>query len=411
MDRTVLVIGAGLAGARTAEALRGLGHDGRLVLVGDEEQLPYERPPLSKEYLHGRTGFDTALVHPQRWYDDHRVELRTGAHVRSLDAAAHLATLDDGSTVRFDSAVLATGSSPRRLDVPRGDAALLLRTREDSDRLRSVLSDRPRVVIVGSGWIGLEVAAAAVAAGCPVTVVERGALPLEHAVGPELGGLFASLHRDHGVTFLVRREVTEIVTDGAEGVAAVRLSDGRTLEADVVVAGIGVEPRQSLAAGAGLTVTEGVVVDDHLRTSHPDVYAVGDVALAYHPFVGKHVRVEHWANAKHQPDVAAASALGMERRYDRLPYFFSDQYEMSMELTGFLEPGGYDDLVLRGDAPSLTFCAFWLQHGRVVAGMSSNVAGAVPQVDRLVRSRAVVDPDELRDTGTSLSDLAARSSA
>lgn len=411
MDRSVLVIGGGLAGARTVEALRGLGHDGRLVLVGDEDQLPYERPPLSKEYLHGRTAFDTAVVHPERWYDDHRVELRTGAHVRSLDAAAHLATLDDGSTVRFDAAVLATGSSPRRLPVPGGDAALTLRTRADSDRLRSVLSDAPRVVVVGSGWIGLEIAAAAVAAGCTVTVVERGALPVEHAVGSELGGLFASLHRDHGVTFLVRHEVAEVVLDGAQAVAAVRLSDGRVLEADVVVAGIGVEPRQSLAAGAGLTVTEGVVVDEHLRSSHPDVYAVGDVALAYHPFVGKHVRVEHWANAEHQPAVAAASALGMDRRYERLPYFFSDQFEMSMELTGFLEPGGYDDLVLRGDVPGLTFCAFWLQHGRVVAGMSSGVQGAIPQIEQLVRSRAEVVPDELRDSGTSLSDLAARLTA
>lgn len=408
MDRTVLVIGGGLAGARTVEALRGLGHDGRLVLVGDEDELPYERPPLSKEYLHGRTAFDAAVVHPERWYDDHRVELRTGSHVRSLDAAAHLATLDDGSTLRFDAAVLATGASPRPLAVPGGEAALTLRTRADSDRLRSVLSDSPRVVIVGSGWIGLEVAAAAVAAGCTVTVVERGALPVEHAVGSELGGLFASLHRDHGVTFLVRREVEEVVLDGEEGVAAVRLSDGRTLEADVVVAGIGVEPRQSLAAGAGLTVTEGVVVDEHLRSSHPDVYAVGDVALAYHPFVGRHVRVEHWANAEHQPAVAAASALGMDRRYERLPYFFSDQYEMSMELTGFLEPGGYDDLVLRGDVPGLTFCAFWLQHGRVVAGLASGVQGAMPQIERLVRSRVEVRPDELRDTGTALADIAGR---
>lgn len=411
MDRTVLVIGGGLAGARTVEALRGLGHEGRLILVGDEDELPYERPPLSKEYLHGRTAFDTAVVHPERWYDDHRVDLRTATHVRSLDAAAHLATLDDGSTVRFDAAVLATGAAPRHLEVPGGDAALLLRTRADSDRLRSVLSDGPRVVVVGSGWIGLEVAAAAVAAGCTVTVVERGALPVEHAVGPEMGGLFASLHRDHGVSFLVRREVTEIVTDGDQHVAAVRLSDGRLLEADVVVAGIGVQPRQSLAAGAGLTVTEGVVVDDHLRTSHPDVYAVGDVALAYHPFLGRHLRVEHWANAEHQPAVAAASALGMDRHYDRLPYFFSDQFEMSMELTGFLEPGGYDDLVLRGDVPGLTFCAFWMRHGHVVAGMSSGVQGAVPQIDRLVRSRAVVDPDALRDEGTSLSDIAARLSA
>ncbi len=407
MDRTVLVIGGGLAGARTAEALRGLGHDGRLVLIGDEDELPYERPPLSKEYLHGRAAFETAVVHNRGWYDDHRIDLRTGAHVRALDAAAHLATLDDGSTVRYDAAVLATGSSARRLQVPGGDAALTLRTRGDSDHLRSVLSDAPRVVVVGSGWIGLEVAAAAVTAGCDVTVVERGALPVEHAVGPEIGGLFASLHRDHGVTFLVRRELAEIVTDGAGAVAAVQLSDGRTLEADVVVAGVGAEPRQSLAAGAGLTVTEGVVVDEHLRTSHPDVYAVGDVALAYHPFVGRHVRVEHWANADHQPAVAAASALGMDRRYDRLPYFFSDQFEMSFELTGFLEPGGYDDLVLRGDVPGLAFSAFWMQHGRVVAGMSSGVQGVMPHVDRLVRSRGLVDPDELRDLGTPLSGIAA----
>jgi len=411
MDRTVLVIGGGLAGAKTVESLRSLGHDGRLVLVGDEAELPYERPPLSKDYLHGRTDFGAAVVHPQEWYDDHGVDLRTGAHVRSLDAAAHLATLDDGSTVQFDAAVLATGASPRPLDVPGGEAALTLRTKEDSDRLRSALSDAPRVVIAGSGWIGLETAAAAVAAGCDVTVVERGALPLEHVLGPELGGVVSSLHRDHGVTLLVRREIDEIVLDGAGDVAAVRLSDGRTIDADVVVAGVGVQPRQSLAAGAGLTVTEGVVVDEHLRSSHPDVYAVGDVALAYHPFVGKHVRVEHWSNALHQPEVAAASALGMERRYDRLPYFFSDQFELSLELTGFLEPGGYDDMVVRGDLGSLAFAVFWLLHGRVVAGMSSGMTGVIGQVDRLVRSRIDVRSDELRDRGSALADITGRMSA
>ncbi|HET7900551.1 MAG TPA: FAD-dependent oxidoreductase [Candidatus Nanopelagicales bacterium] len=411
MDRTVLVVGGGLAGARTVEALRELGHDGPLVLVGDEAELPYQRPPLSKDYLHGRSAFDDAVVHPQEWYDDNRVDVRTGAHVRSLDAAAHLATMDDGSTIRFDSAVLATGSAPRALTLPGGEAALLLRTRQDSDRLRSELGERPRVVIVGSGWIGLEVAAAAVAAGCEVTVVERGALPLEHVLGPEMGGVFASLHRDHGVNLLVRRELDEIVLDGSGRVSAVRLSDGRVLEADLVVAGVGVEPRQSLAAGAGLTVTEGVVVDEHLRTSHPDVFAVGDVALAYHPFAGKHVRIEHWANAEHQPAVAAASLLGMERRYDRLPYFFSDQFELSMELTGFVEPGGYDDLVVRGDVSSLTFATFWIRHGRVVAGMAAGMPGVIAQTDRLIRSRTDVRSDELRDGGSALSEIADRRSA
>ncbi len=408
MSARVVVVGAGLAGAKTVEALRDGGYDGTVTLIGTETERPYERPPLSKGYLQGNEERDAAFVHPADWYAAHDVDLRTGTTVRSLDLTSHDLLDDAGTRTGFDHLVLATGSEPRRLDVPGADldGVLHLRTLDDSDRLRAALVAGTRVVVVGGGWIGLEVAAAARAAGCEVSVLVRDPMPLLHVLGPELAAMFADLHRGNGVDLRTRTEIAEVVAaDGGTQVGAVALADGTRLDADLVVVGIGAAPRVGLARDAGLTVEDGVLVDAHLRSSDPHVLAVGDVARAAHPLLGTHLRVEHWANALHQPATAAATILGRDEPYDRLPYFFTDQYDLGMEYVGWVGPHGYDEVVVRGDLGSRELIAFWRREGRVVAGMNVNVWDVVDDVQALIRSGAVVERDRLADPDVPLTDL------
>lgn len=411
MSGGVVVVGAGLAGGKTVEALRDGGYDGRVTLLGAETDRPYERPPLSKGYLAGSDERDAAFVHPADWYAAHDVDLRTGTTVTALDLAAQRVVDDSGARTGFDHLVLATGSEPRRLDVPGADldGVAYLRTLPDSDRLRAALTPGRRVVVVGGGWIGLEVAAAARGAGCEVTVLVRDTLPLLAVLGPELAPLFADLHREHGVDLRTRVDVAELVPagDGADGthVGAVALADGTHVPADLVVVGIGAAPRTALAQAAGLHVEDGVVVDQHLRSSHPHVLAAGDIARAAHPLLGTHVRVEHWANALNQPATAAATVLGRDEPYDRLPYFFTDQYDLGMEYVGHAGPGGYDDVVVRGDLAARELVAFWRRDGRVVAGMNVNVWDVVDDVQALIRSGVPVDADRLADPDVPLGDL------
>ncbi|GIG20471.1 pyridine nucleotide-disulfide oxidoreductase [Cellulomonas chitinilytica] len=408
MSGRVVVVGAGLAGAKTVEALRAGGYDGTVTLIGTETDRPYERPPLSKGYLQGNEERDAAFVHPADWYATHDVELRPGTTVTSLDLAAHDVVDAAGGRTGWDHLVLATGSEPRRLDVPGADldGVLYLRTLGDSDRLRAALTPGRRVVVVGGGWIGLEVAAAARSAGCDVSVLVRDPMPLLHVLGPELAAMFADLHRANGVDLRTRTEVAEVVATGdGTGVGAVVLADGTRVDADVVVVGVGAAPRVGLARDAGLTVEDGVVVSAHLRSSHPQVLAVGDIARAAHPLLGTHVRVEHWANALNQPATAAATVLGRDEPYDRLPYFFTDQYDLGMEYVGWVGPHGYDEVVVRGDVGSRELVAFWRREGRVVAGMNVNVWDVVDDVQALIRSGAVVDRDRLADPDVALADL------
>ena len=388
MAETFAIVGAGLAGARAAETLRAEGFDGRVVLFGAEAHLPYERPALSKGYLQGTA--EAPFVHPAEWYTEQDVDLRLGARVTVLDPAAHEIETADGERLRYTKLLLTTGSSVRRLA-----DAVTLRTLDDSDRLRAALRPGVRVVIVGAGWIGLEVAAAARVAGAEVTVLEQAPAPLLAALGPEMAAVFARLHVEHGVDLRCGVTVRAVRTD------AVLLDDG-AVPADLVVAGIGVTPDVDLARGAGLAVDNGVLVDEHLRSSAPDVWAAGDVANAYHPFAGRNVRVEHWANALHQPVVAAKTMLGQDAVYDRLPYFFTDQYDLGMEYTGF----GGGEVVVRGDERE--FVAFWLRDGRLTAAMNVNVWTGVPEVaQRLIRSGARLDPAALADPAVPLEDMTA----
>ena len=397
-----VVVGAGLAGAKAAEALREHGYDGRLVLFGDEAYRPYERPPLSKDYLLGKAERDKAFVHSPGWYAEHDVELRLGTSVTSIDRAAHQVVTAGGDRLAYDKLLLATGASPRRLTAPGADLAAVayLRSLDDSDRIKAALRPDARIAIIGGGWIGLEVAAAARSAGAVVTVLEGAELPLLRVLGPEVATVFADLHRAHGVDLRCSISVTGIESDG-DG-AVVRLGDGAGIPADTVIVGVGISPNTSLAEAAGLHVDNGVVVDEHLRSSDPDIFAAGDVANAYHPILRRQLRVEHWANALHQPDVAARSMLGQDASYDRLPYFFTDQYDLGMEYFGHAETGDFDALVLRGDVEGRAFAAFWLRDGHVLAGMHVNQWDDSDAIKALVRAAQKVDASLLRDTAVPL---------
>jgi NADPH-dependent 2,4-dienoyl-CoA reductase/sulfur reductase-like enzyme len=405
---TYVIVGASLAGAKAAQALREEGFAGAVVLIGAEHERPYERPPLSKDLLLGKAEPGSVFVHDAGWYADNSVELRLGTRVTSVDRAERQVHLEDGSAVGYTRLLLATGSSPRRLPVPGADleGVLYLRTLGDSQALSAAFQPGATVVIAGAGWIGLETAAAARQAGCQVTVIEPAPTPLHRQVGPELGEIFGGLHRSHGVQFRHDEGISELRGDGAV-VRQVVTSGGAELPVDVVVVGIGAAPNVGLAADAGLEVDNGVLTDESLRTSDLDIFAAGDIANAVNPLFGRRIRVEHWANALNGGPAAARAMLGQPVSYDRVPYFFSDQYELGMETAGLPEPGGYDQIVFRGDPQALEFVAFWLSSGAVVAGMNVNVWDVNDDIQRLIRARTAVDAARLADPDVPLGDLLA----
>ncbi|MFJ8779500.1 MULTISPECIES: NAD(P)/FAD-dependent oxidoreductase [unclassified Streptomyces] len=407
-DQTFVIVGGGLAGAKAAETLRTEGFTGRVILICDERDHPYERPPLSKGYLLGKEERDSVFVHEPAWYAQNDIELHLGETVDAINRAAKTVRFgEDGTVVRYDKLLLATGAEPRRLDIPGTDLAGVhhLRRLAHAERLKGVLAtlgrDNGHIVIAGAGWIGLEVAAAAREYGAEVTVVEPLSTPLHSVLGPELGNLFAELHRERGVRFHFGARLTEIV--GQDGmVLAARTDDGEEHPAHDVLAAVGAAPRVGLAEAAGLELADrahggGVAVDEQLRTSDPDIYAAGDVASFHHALFGNRLRVEHWANALNGGPAAARAMLGRQVTYDRVPYFFSDQYDLGMEYSGWAPPGSYDEVVIRGDAGKREFIAFWLKQGRVLAGMNVNVWDVTEPIQGLIRSRAQVDTEALAD--------------
>lgn len=416
-DQTFVIVGGGLAGAKAAETLRTEGFTGRVILICDERDHPYERPPLSKGFLLGKKSRDSVFVHEPAWYARNDVELHLGQTVDRIDRAAKTVHFgDDGTLVHYDKLLLATGAEPRRLDIPGTDLAGVhhLRRLAHAERLKGVLSslgrDNGHIVIAGAGWIGLEVAAAAREYGAEVTVIEPSQTPLHGVLGPELGNVFAELHRAHGVRFRFGVRLTEIV--GQDGmVLAARTDDGEEHPAHDVLAAIGAAPRTALAEAAGLELADrahggGVAVDERLRTSDPDIYAAGDVAAFPHPLFGTRLRVEHWANALNGGPAAARAMLGQDVAYDRVPYFFTDQYDLGMEYSGWAPPGSYDEVVIRGDAGKREFIAFWVKEGRVLAGMNVNVWDVTQPIQHLIRSRARVDTEALADPHVPLDGLA-----
>jgi 3-phenylpropionate/trans-cinnamate dioxygenase ferredoxin reductase subunit len=407
-EQTFVIVGASLAGAKAAETLREEGFDGRLVLIGAEHERPYERPPLSKDYLRGEVGREN-YVHGDGFYADQRIELRLGRTAVGLDTSAGVLTLDDGEELSYDRLLLTTGAEPRRLEIPGAglDGVHYLRTFGDSDALRERLDRGGALVVVGSGWIGSEVAASARQRGLEVTVIDPVSVPLERVLGPEVGAIYGEIHHDHGVRMLMGTGVEAF--EGGGAVERVRTSDGQTLECDFVVVGVGVQPRTGLGVQAGLAVGDGILVDERLQTSAPGVFAAGDVASHAHPFYAERIRVEHWANALNQGPAAAHSMLGGARVYDRLPYFFSDQYDVGMEYTGFAS--AWDRVLFRGDPASREFIAFWLAGDRVLAGMNVNVWDVTDPIERLIRERVAVDDRRLADPDVPLEQLSPQGSS
>jgi 3-phenylpropionate/trans-cinnamate dioxygenase ferredoxin reductase subunit len=405
-QQTFVIVGAGLAGAKAAEALRTNGFEGKVILIGDEADRPYDRPPLSKGYLLGNTERERIYIHPAQWHTEHDIDLRLGTRVTEIDRAAHQVNTEHGEALGYDRLLMATGSSPRRLEVPGADLAGVhyLRRVADSDALQAAFAAAQRVAIIGAGWIGLETAAAARAAGRHVTLFERDKLPLLSVLGAEVAETYAALHRAHGVELHPDADVAEII--GAAGkVTCVRLADREVVAADTVVIGVGIVPNIALAASAGLAIDNGVVVDEHLATTDPDVFAAGDVANVYYPLLGTHLRLEHWSAALNQGPVAAANMMGTATSYDKVPYFFSDQYDSGMEYSGYVPRTGYDEIVFRGDVTSGKFIAFWLKGGTVLAGMNVNTWDVTDAIEALVRSGARPDPWKLADPDVLLTDL------
>lgn len=400
---TIAIIGAGLAGAKAAEALRKEGFDGRIVLFGAEPRPPYLRPPLSKDYLRGESELDKTFVQPGAWYAEQRIELRTATRVAAIEPATRDVVLDGGERLAFDRLLLATGAAPRKLEVPGADLEGIhyLRSLADADAIRAAAAIARRAVVVGGGWIGAEVAAALRQLDLPVALIIEGAVPLERVLGLGVGTVYRDLHTAHGVE-LVRNQ-RAVAFRGRTAVEAVETVDGTLIEGDLVVVGIGARPRTELAEAARLDVRDGIVVDEYLETSVPGIFAAGDVAAAWHPVLGARLRVEHWDNARRQGRAAARNMLGAGQAYDRIPYFYSDQYDLGMEYAGFAPL--WDRVVFRGDPASHAFVAFWLRGGRVVAGMNANVWGVNDTIGKLVAGREPVDVERLADAAVPLDDL------
>ena len=397
----IVVIGGGLAAAKAVETLREEGFEGSITLIGDESERPYERPPLSKDYLQGKSTSDDLFVHDEGWYGEHQVETRFGDAAVSIDRELRTVTLSSGDTCHYEHLLIATGSRPNTLRIPGAELAgvFSLRRIGDSDQIRAAFTEAKKLVVIGAGWIGLETAAAARAAGLEVTVLEYAPLPLQRVLGDELAQYFAELHRRNGVDLRASVSVTELVgTDGR--VSSVRVGD-ESLPADMVIVGVGISPNAEIASAAGLAVDNGVTVDERLRTSDPTIFAAGDVANARNTALGANIRVEHWDNAIRQGQLAAKSMLGEAVSYDWQPYFYTDQFDLGMEYVGYASAG--DDVVIRGDKASGEFIAFWLADGVLKAGMNVNVWDVNDEIRALIGT--TVDPDRLADSQIPLTEL------
>jgi 3-phenylpropionate/trans-cinnamate dioxygenase ferredoxin reductase component len=391
--QSIVIVGGGLAGANAAFALRELGYERRVTVIGEESSLPYERPPMSKEYLRGEKSLEEAFVKPADEYSGKNIELLTGRRAVKLDAGRREITLNDETTLSYDAVLLATGSAPRKLDAPGAElkGVHYLRNVEDAHAIRNAANEAQSVVVIGGGWIGTEVAASLRQLGRNVSLVALPPGPLEHVLGSEVAGVYQRLHKEHGTPIIIGR-VAELA--GTDRVTEVVLSDGQRLPADLVVAGVGAAARVDLAAGAGLHVHGGgVQVDQFLQTSVPEVFAAGDIASAWHPRFGRHIRIEHWDNAIEQGKVAAANMLGQRQAYDRTPYFYSDQFDLGMEYRGYAR--SWDRVVIRGDLDAREFDAFWVKDGHVVAAMNANRWDDAAELQELVDNQAPADIEKL----------------
>jgi 3-phenylpropionate/trans-cinnamate dioxygenase ferredoxin reductase subunit len=399
-DRTFVVVGANMTGGAAVQALREGGFDGRLLLVGEEPHLPYERPPLSKEYLRGEQDLAAGFMREDDWYQEQDIDTRLGTRATRLSPADRVVELEGGEPIRYDALLLATGARPRRLPGPSSDRIHYLRTIEDADRIRGRLETARHLVVVGAGFIGAEVAASARTLGKDVTVLEFASVPLVRALGEEMGRVYAAIHRDHGVA-LHTGEGVETVEE-SEGGVVVRTTAGRTVEGDLVVVGVGIEPRTELAEEAGLDIDNGVLVDGGCRTSVDGVFAAGDVANHDHPLFGR-IRVEHFDNALKMGTHVAQNMLGGDQPFDDPHWFWSDQYDLNLQYGGFAKE--WDQIVIRGSVEDRDFCAFYLKDGQLLAALGLNRGKEVRRAMKLISARARPDPAALRDEEVDLKSL------
>jgi 3-phenylpropionate/trans-cinnamate dioxygenase ferredoxin reductase subunit len=392
IPRRVVIVGANLTGGTAAAALREAGFDGEVILIGEEPHPPYERPPLSKEYLRGEQPFEKGLVRPEGWFEEQGIETRFGVRAERVDPREGVVALQGGERVPYHALLLATGGRPRTLPGPPGDRVLYLRTIEDAERIRAHLEAGSHLVIVGGGFIGAEVAASARMLGLGVTVLERHEAPLVRAIGPEIGRVYAEIHREHGVD-LRTGEGVEGVQETAEGVV-VRTTTGAVIEGDVVVVGVGIQPNVELAEAAGLEVDNGIAVDEFCRTSVEGIFAAGDVANHYHPVFGRRIRVEHYDNALKQGTAAARNMLEQDEVFDDPHWFWSDQYEYNLQYAGFAHE--WDEIVVRGSLEDRDFVAFYLKDGVILAALGLNRGGDVRRAMKLIQMKVSPDPMLLR---------------
>ncbi len=408
-NQTLVIIGASLTGGRAAEALRKEGFDGRLVLAGAEPEQPYERPPLSKEYLRGDLAREKLFILKPEFYREHQIELRLGVAATRIDAKERLVELANGERLAFDRLLIATGGRPRKLAVPGSDLEGIyeLRIVADSDRIAAALQPGRRLAVIGAGFIGAEVAATARSKGLEVSVLEVAAVPLGRALSDEMGNVFAEIHRDHGVQLYTNEAVERF--EGAGRVERVVSTSGRAIDCDLVIVGVGIQPNVEIAEAAGLEVDNGIVVDEYCETSRPGIYAAGDVARFYHPLLGERIRLEHWSNAQKQGAAAAKNMLGMREPYDEVPWFWSDQYDINLQLIG--HSSGWDEVVTRGSVGDRAFTAFYLRNGRLRAALAVNRFKDIGPSRQLIRQGVSIDPKRLRDEDVELRSLIARTAA
>ncbi|HJU01010.1 MAG TPA: FAD-dependent oxidoreductase [Actinomycetes bacterium] len=390
-----VIVGGGVAAAKAAEGLRAAGGDGPAVVLTAEPELPYERPPLSKEFLRGEAGREKTRTHDEAWYRDHDVEVLPATRASTLDVATRTVTTEIGDQLRYRRGlVLATGAQPNRLGLPGEelDGVYYLRTVDDAERLRAAISRAESMVVIGGGFIGAEVAASATQMDTRVTLLERSDTLWTRAVGPELGRFFEAFQRDRGVHVRTRTQAERI--EGRDRVEAVVLPDGSRLPAEVVVIGVGVHPDTDLAARAGLRVDDGVLVDQRLQAAE-GVWAAGDVANADHPLFGR-IRIEHWAEALNQGLLAGRNLAGAGDRYDRVPYFFSDQFDLSLSYLGHVRE--WDELVVQGsqEVDDPRFVAWYLRQGTPRAALIVNDWDAEDPVREVIRRGAPAAPEELQ---------------
>jgi len=396
----LVIVGASLAGASAAATLREEGFEGRVVLVGEESHPPYERPPLSKEYLRGEQPFEKALVHPVGFYEAQGIETRFGVRASRVDPSERVVDLEEGGRIPYDKVLVATGSRNHRLPVPGAhlEGVLDLRTVADADRIRAEVAPGRRAVLVGMGFIGAEVAASLRQMGLEVAVVQRGEAPLSRVLGAEVGRILADIHRDHGVEMHFGERVSAL--EGSQRVEAVRTAGGQTLLCDFVVTGVGVEPVTEVVAEAGVEVEDGIVVDDLCRTSVEDIYASGDVTSHHHPLFGRRIRTEHWNHAIKHGAAAARSMLGKGTPYTEVPWFWSDQYDHNLQYAGFHT--GEEEMVVRGSLADRSFVVFFLRQGTVVAAAALDRGRDLRRAMELIRVSMPVDAELLRDEGVDL---------